>query len=257
MIPFEAENVEAYRLLLRMEIALRELVREAMEAKFGKGWRKQLPGRFLIKIRESQREEESRRQFDYLTLGPLYYLTFGELLEVLRETPAEAAAHKVGGPGFLRSLDSLTSPRNAVSHGRAVSTAGFATVRAVYQQLEAALTHDGLLALLANPDTGIYPGEARLALRSWLRDCLKITESLGNPCPPSDLFTKATEQYWWGRNDLASFDCSLVSQVARLLREYDSLPTGLGSKSDRARFAQERRLHEAITVAITALEVPE
>jgi hypothetical protein len=257
MIPFEAENVEAYRLLLRIEIALRELVGSTMEAQIGRDWRKRLPGRFLKKIRESQREEESRRQFDYLTLGPLYYLTFGELLEVLREKPAEAVARRLGGQVFLQSLESLTSPRNAISHARAVSAAGLATVRAVHKQLEAALTRESMLALLAHPDTGIYPSEAMLALRSWLMDCLKVVESLGSPCPASDAFSKASEQYWWGSTELVPFDSGLVGSAAELLREYDRLPASLGAKAVRISFVRERKLCDVITRAIKALEVSE
>ena len=53
MIPFESDNLKAYSLLLRIEIALRELLRISMESEFGVQWRKRLPGELLKKIKES------------------------------------------------------------------------------------------------------------------------------------------------------------------------------------------------------------
>src|SRR5207249_11389800 len=54
MIPFENDNLKAYALLLRIEIAIRELLRISLEAEFGVQWRKRLPGELLKKIKESQ-----------------------------------------------------------------------------------------------------------------------------------------------------------------------------------------------------------
>ena len=44
MIPFEENNLESYRLLLRIEIALRELLRQSFEQQYGPRWRNRLPG---------------------------------------------------------------------------------------------------------------------------------------------------------------------------------------------------------------------
>lgn len=70
MIPFEEDNVAAYRLLLRIEIALRECLKLSFEQQFGPKWQNSIPGNLLTKIREAQREE-NRPQFDFLRLGPL------------------------------------------------------------------------------------------------------------------------------------------------------------------------------------------
>ena len=84
MIPFENDNLRAYTLLLRIEIVLRECLKASLEAEFGVNWRNRLPGELLKKIKESQ-AEENRPQFDFVRLGPLYYLTFGEILTLLQQ----------------------------------------------------------------------------------------------------------------------------------------------------------------------------
>jgi len=119
MIPFEAENLRAYSLLLRIEIALRELLRSSYESEFGSQWRKRLPGDLLKKINGSQ-TEENRPQFNFIRLGPLYYLSFGELLPLLQQKSGQAAAKKLGGDCILKQLENLFVPRNAVCHSRPV-----------------------------------------------------------------------------------------------------------------------------------------
>jgi hypothetical protein len=96
MISFENENLEAYRLLLRIEIALRECLRISMESEFGAHWQKNLPGELLKKVKESQ-AKENRPQFNFIRLGPLYYLTFGELLTLLHQKAGNPVAKKFGG----------------------------------------------------------------------------------------------------------------------------------------------------------------
>jgi hypothetical protein len=67
MTPFEPENLTAYTLLLRIEIALRESLRASLESEFGPDWQKRLPGDLLKKIRKSQAEEH-RPQFNFIRL---------------------------------------------------------------------------------------------------------------------------------------------------------------------------------------------
>lgn len=148
MIPFEHDNLKAYTLLLRIEIALRELLRIAFESEFDVQWRKRLPGDLLKKIKESQ-SEENRPQFGYAKLGPLYYLTFGELLMLLQQKPASGVASKLGGDCILKQLENVFIPRNAVCHSRPVSVVGLKTIETLYAQMEAALTKEGLSHLIS------------------------------------------------------------------------------------------------------------
>lgn len=84
MIPFESDNLRAYTLLLRIEIALRELLRIALESEFGVQWRKRLPGDLLKKIKESQ-AEENRPQFGYPELKANHLLSAEEKAKIVSE----------------------------------------------------------------------------------------------------------------------------------------------------------------------------
>ena len=153
MVPFEADNVRAYRLLLRIEIALRELIRQAYQSEFGDQWRRRLPGDLLRKIRAAESTEVMKRQFGFRRLGPLYYLTFGELLTLLEQQTCRRILVPLGGTSFVAQVENLSGPRNAISHARAVSSAAMAATEALYAQLEAAYSPNGLAAMLVSRPT--------------------------------------------------------------------------------------------------------
>src|SRR5262245_21661184 len=106
VVPFEEANLLAYKLLLRMEIALRESLRKSLSDQFGPKWRSQLPGELLKKIRQAQKEEQ-RPQFDYLFLGPLYYLTLGELILILQQKAWRITRDFFGGDCFIKQLENI------------------------------------------------------------------------------------------------------------------------------------------------------
>jgi hypothetical protein len=255
MLSFETTNTEAYGLLLRIEVAVRELTRREMTAAYGAKWPKQIPGELWKKVREGQSDEEARKQYGYLALGPLYYLTFGELLLFLKRAQARPAAIKLG-EGFLTSLDSLLTPRNAVSHGRPVSAAGLESVRATYQQLEVALSQEGLASLLRQPDTGVYPSDAPRHLLAWLRACQDTIALLGPEPPNPAPFLEASRQYWWALPGSCPFDCQPIESAAVLMEQYALLPVGLGSKADRQRFVETHRVSQVLETAVAAMEKP-
>src|SRR5207244_1315839 len=146
--------LRAYTLLLRIEVALREYLRKSLEAEHGIQWRKKLQGELLKKIRKSQ-ADENQPQFDFVRLGPLYYLTFGELLTQLQQNPSRSVTNKLGGDCFLKLLESVFMPRNALCHSRPVSSVGLKTIETLYAQIETAVTPEGLASLIAEPDTGL------------------------------------------------------------------------------------------------------
>jgi len=110
MIHFENDNLRAYKLLLRIEVVLRECLRTSFESEFGVHWRKRLPGELLKKIKQSQ-SEESRPQFNFVNLGPLYYLTFGELLTLLNQKSGRSISERLGGDCVLKQLENIFAPR--------------------------------------------------------------------------------------------------------------------------------------------------
>ena len=253
MIPFESDNLKAYSLLLRIEIALRELLRISMESEFGVQWRKRLPGELLKKIKESQ-TEENRPQFGYVRLGPLYYLTFGELLTLLQPKSGHAVAEKLGGGCVLKQLENIFVPRNAVCHSRPVSSVGLKTIVTLYAEMETALTADGLARLIAKPDAGLAQDQAASGMIPALKDVLRDLPKL----PPSfvipDVFQIATSQFWWADDSLAGFNRSVIEAAIAVIREYNAIPAGVGCAGTRQRFSEQSEMKKAVQHALTELE---
>ena len=253
MIPFENDNVRAYTLLLRIEIALRECLRTSLESEFGVHWRKRLPGELLKKIKESQ-AEENRPQFNFVCLGPLYYLAFGELLILLKQKSGRSVAEKLGGDCFLKQLENIFAPRNAVCHSRPVSSVGLKALETLYAEMETALTADGLARLIAKPDTGLARDEAAKGLIPALNETLRDLPDLPPAVPIPEAFQIATAQFWWADDSLAGFNRSNVEAAIALIREYNALPAGVGSAGNRQRFCEKHDLKKRIQDAITELE---
>ena len=240
-------------LLLRIEIVLRECLRKSLESQSGVDWQKKLPGDLLTKIRKAQ-TDENKPQFNFVRLGPLYYLTFGELLILLQQKSGRSVAEKLGGDCFLKQLENIFAPRNAVCHSRPVSSVGLKAIETVYAEMETALTADGLARLIAKPDTGLTQDEAvtRLipALNEMLRDLPDLPPAFSIP----EAFQTATAQFWWADDSLAGFNRSSVEAAIALIREYNALPAGVGSAGNRQRFCEQRDLKKRIRAAITELE---
>ncbi len=253
MIPFEQDNLRAYTLLLRIEIALRECLRISLESEFGAGWQKKLPGDLLKKIRQSQ-AEENRPQFNFIRLGPLYYLTFGELLTLLQQKSGRPVADRLGGDCFLKQLENIFVPRNALCHSRPVSSVGLKTIETLYVEMETALTASGLSQLTANPDTGLAHGEVAKAFIPALKEILHRLPELPTAFAIPENFKTATAQFWWADDSLAGFHISTVEVAFALVREYNDLPAGVGSAGNRQRFCEQHDLKRHIQDAITELE---
>lgn len=249
MIPFETDNVRAYQLLLRIEIALRECLRELLEAEHGRQWQRRLQGELLKKVRQSQLEE-NRPHFNFVRLGPLYYLTFGELLTQLRQGPSRSITEKLGGEAFLKQLENVFLPRNAICHSRPVPPVGLQVIESLYGQIEAALTTAGLARLLAAPDTGLEQFTAARGLIAALRNNVAALPSLPKTLELPEILLSAQIQYWWGDDSLAGFQVSRVETAFRLVTEYNALPKGVGSAGTRQRFLElndvAKRFHEGI-----------
>jgi hypothetical protein len=253
LIPFEDANIETYRLLLRIEVAIREVLRKTLEEAHGARWRRQLPPDLRKQIHEAETEENRRRQFDFMRLGPLYYLSLGDLLKVLQLSASARAVERIGGKVLLEQLNNIFPPRNALAHSRGVSQAGLHCVRALYSQIEAALTPEGLIALLATPDVGLRPDEVVPQLTSWLRDSCCRLERLERCCPIPSIYEQATQQYWWEMPDVAGFDSEVVDRAVSLFNDYNTLPQGIGSAVDRQRLVETRDGKNIVASALRAL----
>lgn len=253
MIPFEEDNLAAYRLLIRIEIALRECLKRSMEAEFGPSWQKKLPGGLLKKIMESQTKEH-RPQFNFIRLGPLYYLTFGELLTLLRQKAGSSVADKFGGECFLKQLENIFEPRNSLCHSRAVSSVGLKVIQTLYAEMETALTADGFMQLTSRPDTGLTQLEVAKAAIPLLTQVLHTLPELPAPLPFPEVLRTAMMQFWWIDDSLAGFNVARVEAALAFIQEYNSLPMGVGSAGKRQNCCERHGFQAIIKDAIAELE---
>lgn len=253
MIHFEQENLEAYKLILRIEIVLRECVRISMESEIGVGWQKRIPGELLKKIKEAQKEE-NQPQYAFLRLGPLYYLTFGELLNLLNQKACSSLAKQLGGACVLKELESLQGPRNALCHSRPVSTVGLKTIETVYAALVAALTEKEFARLIAKPDTGLPQSEASKSMIASLRGTLQILPDLPDKLRIPEAYSIGVTQFWWLDDSLAGFKRSTIEEAVAIILEYNELPQGVGSAGSRQRCCEQKDLKNKIHAAIVELE---
>jgi hypothetical protein len=252
MIPFENDNLKAYALLLRIEIALRELLRISLEFEFGTQWRKRLPGELLKKIKESQ-TEENRPQFGYVRLGPLYYLTFGELLTLLQQKFGRSVAEKLGGDCVLKQLENIFVPRNAICHSRPVSSVGLKTIETLYAELETGLTTDGLARLIEKPDAGLSQDQAACELIASLQSVVEKMHSLPSSFAIPEVYRTAISQFWWAEDTLAGFNRSVVEASFHCIKEYNALPAGVGCAGTRQRYCEQHRMKQGVEAAIAEL----
>jgi hypothetical protein len=252
MIPFENDNLRAYALLLRIEIALRELLKSCLEAEFGVQWRKRLPSELLKKIKASQ-TEENQPQFGYVRLGPLYYLTFGELLTLLQQKSGRAVAEKLGGDCILKQLENIFVPRNAICHSRPVSSVGLKTIETLYTEIETALTADGLARLTAKPDVGLGQNQAARELIASLETVIEKLPALPSFFAIPEVYRTATAQFWWAEDTLAGFNRSVVEASFDQIKEYNALPAGVGCAGTRHRYCEHHRMKQEAQNAIAEL----
>lgn len=253
LVSFENDNLKAYKLLLRIEIVLRECLKDALKSENGLHWQKKLPGELLKKINDSQKEE-NRPQFNFVRLGPLYYLTFGELLTILRQKSGRYVAEKLGGDSFLQQLENILTPRNALCHSRPISSVGLKTVETLYAEMETALTSDGLKRFLEKPDTGLTQNKAAKDLIYTFSSALDDLSTFPASLPTPEVYQTAILQFWWADDTLAGFNRSSIENTISLIRQYNELPKGVGSAWERQKFCQQRCLKKIIQEAIIELE---
>jgi hypothetical protein len=250
---FESDNQRAYGLLFRIEIALRELLRLEYERTCGGRWQRQLPPELSKTIKASQ-EAENRPQFDFLRLGPLYYLTFGDLLKVLQHKPVCGVSIRFGGDVFLKQLENLFAPRNAVCHSRPVSSVGLMAIVTLHAQLQTALTHAEFESLLAHPDVGLRQRDFATELLPVLREILDNMGTLPSIFPTLSAVDKASAQFWWADDELAGFNRATIETLAQTISGYNALPLGVGAAGGRQKYQEQHQLQKLTTEAIHELE---
>ena len=234
-VPFADANIEGYRCLLYVEIALREVAKHALCTEYGEAWQRRIPGHYLNKIRADQNDEANRANLGFRRLGPLYYLTFGELVELSLQRPVVELVRRVLGQHGPELLKDIVPSRNAIAHCRNLPENALASVRTLNMHMATGLTQHALAHLTQQPDIGLYPDEARKRLVNWLVRVRTVVTTRRALSSDSADYHRAAHQYWWSSSDLAGFDVRRVDRLATAILDYSALPSGVGAVLARER----------------------
>ncbi|WP_447599971.1 hypothetical protein [Nitrospira sp. Nam80] len=224
-----------------------------MEKAHGTVWRRRIPGQLLTQIREAQKDE-NRPHYNYVCLGPLYYLSLGELIEIIKQRVGTEVVNTFGGEWIIKDIEGILGIRNAVCHSRPIPKNGLPALETLRLKMETALEANGLNHLFNNLDTGMFPEMAPRVLATWLETARETASKLEAPISPSEEYETATKQYWWGVETLAGFDCRKVETAAMMIMKYNSLRSGVGSAAIRQRFIENNNVILLLDEAVIELK---
>ena len=252
-ISFVDRNTEGYRCLVYVEVSLRELARYALRQHYGEKWQRRIPGRYLQKIRNDQKDDATQASLGFRALGPLYYLTFGELVELSSQKPVVALVKDVLGEQGPQLLQASVPARNAIAHSRDLTENALATIRALKMRMVTGLAEKGLARLPREPDIGLYPEKARKRLADWFKRVRSSLSALQSLPREQEDYDEASRQYWWSSSDLAGFDVARVERLAAKIRDYARLPGGVGAVATRQRYISESGILSDLEAAVAII----
>ena len=225
------ENLVAYRLLFVIEVGLRELILETLEAKCGPFWYKErLPGEILQAYREARDYERRTKWLQLVPHHPIYYLDFPHLRIVIeRSNNWEDVFRELFDRRdvFVATLNELEPIRNRVAHNRKVSTPDLRVAEAAYAKIAAAVGENRLLAL-ASRCTTAHDIPQTLSL---LRQEADAAYRRCNACEPLEPLTVwgSVSRAWWFDEDYLDCKLGAVKGYFELLQQYHQLPRHRGS----------------------------
>jgi hypothetical protein len=254
LLPFEEANRESYVLLQRIEVFLREATSRALADEFGPTWHRVLPGPLLLQVREAQRDETKRKQYGFLKLSALHYLTLGELLTFLKSGNARNAANTVGGINLIELIEKVLPVRNAICHCRSTDQSGHLLVKSVYLQVVSAVGSSHFEALIKDPTTGIWPEDAMAVIDSWLAQVKEGIIQLSSKLPRlTELAPTLQDQFWLDDQDSIGVDRSQLRTLDRAIEKYNQVQ-GVGSAAIRGQIAVDEQLALQCDLYRTALK---
>ena len=225
------ENLVAYRLLFVIEVGLRELILETLEAKCGAFWYKErLPGEILQAYREARDYERRTKWLQLVPHHPIYYLDFPHLRIVIeRSNNWEDVFRELFDRRdvFVATLNELEPIRNRVAHNRKVSTPDLRVAEAAYAKIAAAVGENRLLALASRCTTAHDIPQTLSLLRQEADAALQCCKL----CQPVQALTiwGGVGGDWWFDEDYLGCQVSAIRRYFEILRGYQRLPRHRGS----------------------------
>ena len=255
MVPFEKLNSEAYVKILRIEIVIREVVREKYFQEFGRKWKKRIPGELLTKIRESEKNDDLISETGYVALGSLYYLTYGEIISAIeKQNKIRQALELELGANFLDLCGHIRAPRNAIAHNRSITRQGANDVNHLYEFLNSKLSPEKFEDYARNPTAGLFIEDAKIKIKEYLNDVLSSVKSF-KIIEQNNILDLAIEQHWWSTVADNDLNFEKLESCAELISKYSKLThVGIGTSGKINRFIHKNNFAGLVTEAIASIK---
>lgn len=243
--------MDAYSVLLQIEVALRELIISELSEFGAKWWKQRLPGDIVIKVRQGREYERMVPWRQAVPHHPIYYTDLPDLTKVItaRNNWDDKFSSIFGNAEHFRnSMRTLEPIRNSVAHSRIISTEDLEVLRGIERSLVAAFGEDRFHGLIGR----------RTAVPSLMAQLRKASEDIGEmiasieaPASIDKLLMRVNgmRNQWWWDEDYLGFPTETVDEAVELTEEYCQQPRNRWEAYRLPEWVQRRDLIDRLMAA--------
>ena len=251
-------NVDVYRFVFLIEVALRELFIEEFTLASGPKWyKKHLPSDLLLAYTESRKKEFAEPWTSHASLHPLYYLDFADLAKVIERGDNW---HKILSTSFgnkrdvlVGDLQRLSALRNKVAHNRKATAEDVTLARSTCESFAHALGNR--FAILVNRCTCI------LSIPEYLRALQGEIDRTYNACLQKEILLESSvwieiSTCWWFDESYLNTNLNpIVEYFCTAIQSYRDLPRSRGSGPAIERWLRESELENLFQSARACVKI--
>jgi len=248
-------NLEIYRLLYCIEVAVRELIIEEMQQYFGERWWKQrLPGDVKEKYGNSREVEATASWTELVPHHPLYYVDFPDLRKIMERTDNwDQVFQRIFSRKDIldATLSELEPIRNKIAHNRKATPGDVEVVKGAFAKLV------------------VQVGESRfgdLLLRMTIAESVpELLERLAEEAEQACVACKecqrigelptwhAVKSKWWFDEEFLGNSIETVVALFELFAAYKQLPRSRGQGHKIEQWVKTRDVDATYQAALKEL----
>lgn len=230
-------NVQAYKLLFRIENGLRSFIEQTLGAEFGpKWWKQQIPGDIRKQCEDRQKEEREKHWLDYQAAHPIYYSHFENLKRiVVKKDNWDGVFAGYFGPVKMiveSKLTELEPLRNKIAHNRPVTDTEVQKLALIWRELQQCMA----VSSIGHPTAPIAVVPSlrimdEIVAREIAEQLSQLEAELqNNRNRLTDLESAILEDWtevqtkWWFSPEFLSLNLSDLKDAHELLARYNALP---------------------------------
>jgi len=225
------ENIVIYKLLYIIEVGLRELIIQSLEATCGSHWWKErLPADVLEKYRKGREYERTIKWCQLVPHHPIYYVDLPDLKKIIeradnwKEVFSTIFKRKEILTGTLIELEPI---RNKIAHNRKATVQDQRIVEGAYHKIVAAVGEERLCKLVSKCTLAPDLRETFLHLQAEAEEafecCMKFS-----PLKELRVWNEIKNKWWFDETYLGH-ELNSIKEYFLLLVDYSKLPRTRGS----------------------------